>query len=177
MKKEIMFQWNILNINDLKTGLRALHDRNIDYIKNNKSNYTIKLEKFEKTRSINQNSLYWIFITFIFNNQSQYNSENEIHYILRSLFLHKKVKDIKWHLITASAMKTFNLALTKQYKSDLPSIIDLFTLHTKDLKTKEFQVYLDKIFVFCKENFNIELIFPDDARFNKFFNEYKNKSF
>jgi len=174
MKPEIIFEWNIRTFKDFTTALRVIYDKFKEQI-NPELYYQLVLTRTQKKRTISQNSLYWLFNTFIANNHSQFANENECHYIFRAMFLKKAENEIPIELLTASAMQIFTNANVCMYSPQLPLVIDIFSRKTSQLKTKMFSDYLNEIAQFAADNLDLRLVFPDEPDWQDFYNEYKNK--
>ena len=173
--QKLLFDWNIRNDADLKTAIRNVwndfnHELNSDLY------YSLKLFVRRKKRTITQNSLYWIFCTFVANNHAQFNNKNEVHYLFRANFLQRENNEKNLNLLNAGAsMVIMSNALNFNYTAQLPLIIDFFSYNTKELNSVMFGKYLKEIANFCSDNLDLRLVFPDDDNWQDFFNEY-NKS-
>jgi hypothetical protein len=107
----------------------------------------IRIEQVIEKRSIDQNSLYWLWLTCI--QQHTGNDKVYLHDYFRGKYL------------SGITIKIFGI---EQFK--LKS--------TTELNTYEFKQYLDKIQEFSNTELGIDLPNPEDLRFSEFQEHYKN---
>jgi hypothetical protein len=103
--------------------------------------YEIKVSKIEKKRSLDQNRLYWLYLTCI--SQETGNDKNDLHEFF-------KRKYCFWNEINM-----FNESL-------------ITIKSTTTLTTKQFTEYLEKIVIFASQELGITLPNPDDLKFKEF---------
>ena len=107
--------------------------------------YNVKIINKIGKRSIDQNSLYWMWLTCI--EQETGNDKNDLHFHFRGEYL--------------GVIKKVILGLEKY---DLKS--------TTKLNTSEFKQYLDKIQIFANTELGINLPNPEDKKFEDFKSYY-----
>ena len=112
--------------------------------------YMCVIKRYYKKRSVDQNSLYWMWITAI---SEEIGEERDIvHEALKRKFL-------DW------------------IKINLPGGLDYyFPSHTPEQNTNEFNTYLSKIQVWASDFLNMYLPFPDDPNFGFFAETYNLKN-
>ena len=126
---------------DLKNIFREMYDFTFKYfIEFPGTQFYLKLLKKRRVRSLKQNSLYWVWLTYIEMETGQ--EKDDLHSFFKERFL----KSEKIEILNHSYLKTQS---------------------TTALNTKEFTEYLDKIQLFMSEQ-GYTLIYPDDERFNDF---------
>jgi hypothetical protein len=108
--------------------------------------YHVGITVKRATRSISQNSLYWLWLTCI--RQETGNDKETLHEYFKQEFLGRRTVEI------------FNT--------------EVYPLRsTTGLNTKEFTDYLDKIKVFAGTELGIILPLPEDLCFKAFYERYK----
>lgn len=134
---------------------------------------TIEIKEIKPKRSIDQNSLYWLWLTCIQEETGQ--DKNELHLLYRAMFLTKDdnyiISIIRPELWQQLKIMFNNFKFIKY----LPEIIDVISRSTTDLDTKEFTDYLGKIQDHSAINMNVTLLTLSDRNFNDFYNTYIEK--
>lgn len=111
--------------------------------------FTVTVEKTRTTRSIDQNALYWLWLTCIADETGA--DKDEIHREMRMTYLpHEIVQGIHGEFIERP-------------------------ISTTKLDTAQFKQYLDKIQVFASAELGIVLPSPEDRAFEAFNEYYKNR--
>lgn len=106
----------------------------------------VKIERVPEKRSLDQNSLYWLWLTCI--QQHTGNSRELLHNHFRSEYLPIQV------------VKVFGV------DQQIPT-------STKELNTAQFTQYLNKICEFANTELGIDLPDPETKHFEEFYNQYK----
>ena len=119
----------------------------IDKLPENKR-YTIEITQKRENRTLDQNALYWLWLTCI--EQETGNSKEDIHYYCKDNFLPKKEMQIAGEVVYIPESTT---------KKD----------------TKQFSDYMNKVQVFAASELGIILPDPQDLIFESFYNEYKDR--
>lgn len=133
-----------------------------------KKEVVIEIREIKKKRTLDQNGLYWLWLTVV-EKESGYTRE-ELHCLFKAKFLRK---DVPKNLIIPKTMERINeLAGNFEYYDYLPNIIDVISKSTTELDTKEFAKYLTEIQDFGSQNFKVELKTLKDIDFDKFYNEF-----
>lgn len=107
--------------------------------------YHIKITQKREKRSIDQNALYWLWLTCI--EQETGHDKNELHDIFRAKFLDYErigILDFSYDRLKS----------------------------TTSLNTLQFKQYLDKIQIFANSELYIELPNPEDLKFEQFKDYY-----
>lgn len=112
-----------------------------------KVKFTITISKIRDKRSINQNSLYWLWIACICCETG--NDKKDVHEYFKEYFLGYSEKPMFGGMIR-------------------------HTRSTTDLDTKQFTDFLEKIKIWAARELGIMLPEPKDAYFEAFYQEYKN---
>ncbi len=100
--------------------------------------YICTLKKENNKRTIDQNSLYWLWLTCIEQEIGQ--DKNDLHLLFKQMFLPRKEVII--------GLQIYHIETS-----------------TKDLNTFEFKQYLDKIQIFTASELGITLPDPEDLKF------------
>ena len=103
--------------------------------------YICTLKKETNKRTIDQNSLYWLWLTCISQETGQ--DKNDLHLLFKQMFLPRKEVII--------GLQVYRIETS-----------------TKDLNTFEFKQYLDKIQIFTASELGITLPDPEDLKFEAF---------
>ena len=132
----------LINIHNYKTRQEA-----IDYISSLdlKKVHQVKITCKRGKRSIDQNALYWMWLTCI--EQETGNSKDDLHDYFRTIYLGVELRNV----------------LGNDY-SRLKS--------TTILDTYQFKQYLDKIQIFANSELGITLPNPEDLEFERFKDYY-----
>lgn len=103
-------------------------------------NYTLEVRKIKNTRSISQNKYYWGCVVKLLS--EKFNLENDkVHEMLKYLFLR-----------------------SEEWSEDIGvSIVSLKS--TTDLKTTEFEVFLERIRKWALEEYNLEIPLPNATEY------------
>ena len=107
----------------------------------------IRIEAVKEIRTLDQNRLYWLFLSCI--EQETGNDKNNLHEFFTLEFL---------PLIQQMVFKKLIYKRTS----------------TTSLDTKLFTEYLNKIQIFANTELSIELPNPEDLKFAEFYDHYKN---
>ena len=130
----------------------------------------IELREIRMKRSIDQNALYWLWLTCIEIEGSQ--DRNELHYLYRALFLQKEDYYIET-IIRPELWQKVKVKISEFiYFEGLNLIIDIISKSTTELESDEFTEYLSKIQKHARVNFNIILLNLKDKNFEEFYREY-----
>jgi hypothetical protein len=121
--------------------------QHIDKLPENKR-YTIEITQKRENRTLDQNALYWLWLTCI--EQETGNSKEDIHYYCKDNFLPKKEMTIAGEVVYIPESTT---------KKD----------------TKQFSDYMNEVQVFAASELGIILPDPQDLIFESFYNEYKDR--
>ena len=106
----------------------------------------IEIKQVKNIRSIDQNRLYWLWLSCI--SQETGNDKDYLHDHFKGCYLESPVIELKGKKIHVLGS-------------------------TKTLDTNEFTKYLEKIQVFSNTELGINLPNPDDVNFKEFLNHYK----
>jgi hypothetical protein len=129
-----------------------------------------EIREIKLKRSLDQNSLYWLWLTVI---QKEIGlDKNESHCSYRALFLRRDDEYITnlirrdiWNILE-NKINSFN------YFPELKDIIDYISYSTTELDTKDFTDYLNKIREHARANMGVILLTQDDKEFEAFYREY-----
>jgi len=112
-------------------------DRNkaIQAIRDTENGYTVEIKKISTKRSLRQNKLYWLVITF-FGRELGYTEKEEFEQI-------------------HDALKKRYLPTEQMFGEEVSS-------SSKNLPPDQFKEYLDKIYMFAASEYAITLPHPDD---------------
>jgi hypothetical protein len=135
----------------MKRKLTTNLDRDmvISYLKrlDLKKLYTVDVIEKKATRTISQNSLYWLWLTCI--EFETGNDRNELHDIFKKMWIEPKT------------VEKFGVK------------IERFT--TTDLNTIQFKYFLDHVQIFASTELTITLPDPDDKQWEQFYSYYIDK--
>ncbi len=132
----------VINIHNYKTreeAIKMVSDLDLSKVHN------LKITCKRGKRSIDQNSLYWMWLTCI--EQETGNDKNDLHLLFRRDYLGTELKVVLGNDIS-------------EPKS------------TKILDTSQFKQYLDKIQIFASSELGIRLPDPKDLEFERFKDYY-----
>jgi hypothetical protein len=123
----------------------------IDKVENNEKAYTVEVKLQREKRSIDQNRLYWLWLTCIMHETGQ--DKNDLHAVFAAKFLGTDKTTVKLNGVEYS---------TENVRT------------TTNLDTKQFKYYLDRVQQFANVELGIELPNPEDQYFEQFETFYKN---
>lgn len=130
----------------------------------------IDLKKVKQKRSLDQNALYWLWLTVIEVETGHF--RNESHLLYRAMFLRKDETKIRQIIIPDLWEKVRNKIDFFQYFKGLEDIINIISLSTTDLETDSFTNYLEKIRDHAKLKMDVTLLTQDEQAFEDFYKEY-----
>lgn len=110
--------------------------------------YTVEITMKRDKRTVNQNSLYWLWLTCISNETG--NEKDILHDEFGKMFLPKRSGNFFGEYVEKA-------------------------VSTTSLDTKQFTEYLDKIQAFVTSEIGIILPNPDDLAWESFFETYKDR--
>lgn len=131
----------------------------------------IKIEKVAQKRTIDQNALYWLWLTCI--EKETGNNKNEFHLLYRANFLAKEDSYITKIIIPSLWERTKIRINAFDYFKGLEDIISIISFSTTDQDTAQMTTYLDKIKDHANNSMGILLLNMQDKLFVEFYNEYK----
>ena len=130
-----------------------------------------KIEIIEKKprRTLDQNSLYWLWLTVI---ESESGLEKEtLHLLYRAKYLKRE----DWYITKIIYPELWEKIRTKVdgfYPFDgLSQIIDVISFSTAEIDSKQFTDYLNKIQDHAAQNFELHLKTLDDEAFENWYKE------
>lgn len=133
----------------------------------------IELKEVKPKRSLDQNALYWLWLTCIQEEIGQ--DKNELHLLYRAMFL-KKEDIYVTTIIRPELWEQLKIMFNNfHYIKYLPEIIDVISQSTTELDTKKFTDYLGKIQDHAAINMNVTLLTLSDNNFNEFYQTYIEK--
>jgi len=107
----------------------------VDTIQGLGNGYTVEIKKINTKRSLSQNKLYWLAVTF-FGRELGYTEKHEFEQIHDAL----KKRYLRTEIVFGQEVST----------------------SSHDLPSDQFKEYLDKIYVFAASEYGITLPHPDD---------------
>lgn len=133
----------------------------------------IEIKEIKPKRSLDQNSLFWLWCTCI--QEETGIDKTEVYLLYRAIFLTKPEDRINKIIRPDLWDKLKVLILKFHYFKGLDEIIDVIAYHTSELDIAQFKVFLDKIKDHALINMDIVLISREDKDFNLFYNTYLEK--
>ncbi|MCK5605318.1 hypothetical protein KAR91_25725 [Candidatus Pacearchaeota archaeon] len=132
---------------------------------------TADLKKVTQKRTLQQNALYWVWLTCI--EKETGNPKEQMHLLYRANFLPKSDEQIVKTIIP-SLWETVKIQINNyHYFDELADIINIISRHTPDNDTKEMTYYMDSIKDHAKQSMDILLLTKDEKYFIDFINEYQ----
>ncbi len=130
----------------------------------------IEIKEIKLKRSLDQNSLLWLWCTCI---QEEIGlDKTEVYLLYRAMFLTKPDERIN-NIIRTDLWEKLKILIFKfHYFKGLDEIINVIAYNTSELDTTQFKNFLDKIKDHALINMNITLISLDDKNFSLFYNAY-----
>jgi hypothetical protein len=151
---------NEYKLQSARETLNALADK--------KSVIEIKEKKLK--RSLDQNGLYWVWMTAI--QVETGHEKNETHQLYRCKFLRKEDNDILTYLKEPIWKRAEKLIEDMIYFPQLSIIADIISRSTVSLETDEFSNYLKEIQNHARAHYNVILLNLKDKNFEAFYREY-----
>jgi len=131
----------------------------------------VELKEVKTTRSIDQNALYWLWLTVI--EVETGNAKEHMHLLYRYNFLSKADEYITKIIIPSLWSKTKQQLMAFNYFKGLEDFIDLISYSTTDQDTAQFTQYLEKIKAHASAQMSVELLTRDEKNFLEFAKEYQ----
>lgn len=132
----------------------------------------IDVREIKGPRNLDQNALYWVFMTMIENATGM--KKEQVHYLYRGMKLRKPDEEITAWMYPELWERVKKHLDSFHYFDGLDNLIDMISYSTTSLDTSKFTWYLNEIKSHAWENMEIELITLEDQRFREFYNENKN---
>lgn len=137
-----------------------------------KEGATIELRRIKARRTIDQNALYWLWLTCLEREAEIGYKKEQFHVLFRGKYLRKEDNKITKIIYPKVYYRIIELIETFQYFDELNDVIDLIAQSTTELDTNDFTCYLNVIQDFSMLNFNIRLLTLNDIHFDEFYKEY-----
>ena len=125
----------------------------------------------KRKRTLPQNALYWKWLTYL--SLLTDIEKNKLHYLFRAKFLQKDLTDLQ-KVIDRNVLKRLIWNIENfNYCKEIGLLIDLIAKSTTELKTNEFNEYLERIRIFVLEimDSQVNLPYPEQDNFKHFENE------
>lgn len=130
----------------------------------------IELRELRVKRNLDQNGLYWLWLTCI-ETETQH-EKNEIHYLYRSTFLQKEEEQILSILKESLWQKVKKYIQDFKYFPGMNLVIDIISESTTNLDELQFTYYLNEVKKHARVNMGIILLTLKDKNFEAFYREY-----
>ena len=131
----------------------------------------ISLSKIRKKRTIDQNALYWMWLTCI--ERETGIRKEELHLLYRATYLYRGDEYVS-QIITGTLLnKVKNVISQFHYFQGMEEYIDVLAKSTTDLETKEMSQYMEKIRDHASMEMGVLLLTLEEEGFNDFINEYE----
>jgi len=124
----------------------------------------------KKKRTIDQNALYWVWLSCI--EKETGNDKNEMHLLYRANFLSKPDERITNIIIPELWERVKTKILNYRYFKGLDEIINIISESTTDQDTKGMTIYVDKVKDHANREMGIILLKLEEKGFQDFYNEY-----
>ncbi len=130
----------------------------------------IELKEKRERRSIDQNALYWLWLTHISNSVGY--TKEDLHLLYRAKFLQKDETYIT-SIIYAELWEKLKVRINRfQLFDGLDMVINIISYSTsKDLNTKEMTEYMENIRDHAAQTWGIVLLTLEEEGFWSFYNE------
>ena len=135
-----------------------------------KSGAYVELREIKMKRKLDQNALYWLWLTCI--EKETGFKKDQLHVMYRASFLLKEESYILGMLKEKSFYRLKEIIVQFHYIPQLGEIIDYISRSTTELQVDEFARYLTSIKDHARENFNVILLNLDEKNFIEFYKEY-----
>lgn len=130
----------------------------------------IELREIKMKRNLDQNGLYWLWLSVI---EREYGLPKEqLHHMYRAMFLMREDEHILKIIKEKVWYRAKDLILQFHYEPIFSEFIDLFSYSTTELNVSEFSEYLTKIKQHAKKYLGILLVNLEDESFLEFYKEY-----
>lgn len=130
----------------------------------------IELSKVTRKRTLDQNGLYWVWLTCIERETGM--RKEELHLLYRSMFLWKS-DDLINKILRPNITERVKIRTSQfDYFPELADIIDVVSRSTTDLDTAEMTNYMEKMRDHASQEMGILLLTKEEEGFNQFLSEY-----
>lgn len=130
----------------------------------------IELRTIQKKRTVDQNSLYWLWLACI--ERETGNAKDIMHLLYRANFLCVPDEKIIKIIIPGLWEKCKIRINCFDYFKGLEDIISIISKSTTGLDKAEMAAYLDRIKDHANQTFDIRLMTLEEKGFDDFYNEY-----
>lgn len=130
----------------------------------------VELKEIKLKRTLNQNDIYWLWLTCI-EKETGYD-KNKLHVMYRLMFL-KRDDDYIEKLIKPKVWQRIKeLSVQFDYKQEIGETIDFLAKSTTELEIDEFTRYLDGMRNHARNHFNVILLSLEEKNINEFYKEF-----
>jgi hypothetical protein len=130
----------------------------------------IELKELKGKRNLDQNSLYWVWLSAI--QEETGILKDEVHCLYRAMFLFKPDEYITKIIRPELWERLKSLISQFHYFKGLNDIIDVISESTTDQDIPQFSEYLKKIQIHARANMGVILLNLEDKHFEEFYKEY-----
>ena len=130
----------------------------------------VELREIRMKRNLDQNGLYWLWLTCI--QQESGTPKEELHILFRAKFLKRSDEYVETIIKPVVWARIKEITDQFHYRKEIKEVIDLIAKSTTELEIDEFARYMNAIKDFTKENFGIPLLTLKDLQFDEFQKEY-----
>jgi RPA family protein len=130
----------------------------------------IELREMKGKRNLDQNGLYWVWLTCIQEETGML--KDEVHCLYRAMFL-PKMDEYITNIIRPELWNKLKPLINQfHYFKGLSDIIDIISESSTEQDEKQFTEYLNKIKVHARANMGVILVNLEEKNFIEFYKEY-----
>ncbi len=131
----------------------------------------IELREIKGRRTLDQNALYWLWLTVI--EVETGNEKEHSHYLYRAKFLRFSDDYVCNYIYPEIWSKIKKFADRFEWFDGLDMIIDAISYSTTSLDTRDFTMYLENIRDHGAKNMGVHLVTLEEKGFNEFYRNYE----
>jgi len=136
-----------------------------------KKEAVIELREIKGRRTLDQNALYWLWLTVI--EVETGNEKEHLHLLYRAKFLRFSDEYVTRYIYPHIWEKIKKFVDIFQYFDDLEMIIDAISYSTTQLDTRQFTEYLENIRDHAAKNMGMHLVTLEEKGFYEFYRNYE----
>lgn len=130
----------------------------------------VEIREIKLKRKLDQNGLYWLWLTCIQQETGMY--KDELHVLYRAKFLRRPDEYVEKIIQPRVWNRIKEISEQFLFRTEMREVIDLVSFSTTELEIDKFARYLNAIKDHAKNNFSVVLLNLEESQFEEFHKEY-----
>lgn len=130
----------------------------------------VEIREIKLKRKLDQNGLYWLWLTCIQQETGMY--KDELHVLYRAKFLRRSDEYVEKIIKPEIWNRIKEISEQFLFRKEMAEIIDLISKSTTELAIDEFARFMNQIKDHSKNQFGVVLLNLEEKQFSEFYREY-----